>query len=144
MVTGLNRLYVLNMHLAGKFRKWDFKWGSRTGPKEAEGRWLPVWTTRPCTHFFLGQIFCKSLKRSLGGTCTNLGPPNNCGIYGRIEIQVITFFGQLTFELIFFWVRYSVNPSNAALEAHVRIQDLQIIVECAGGSKWRWLPVLDN
>jgi hypothetical protein len=27
MVTGLNRLYV-----PGKFRKWDFKCGSRTGP----------------------------------------------------------------------------------------------------------------
>jgi hypothetical protein len=46
-------------------------------------------------------------------------PPKNCGMYGRIEIQVATLFGQLTFELIFFWVRYSVNPSNAALEAYV-------------------------
>jgi hypothetical protein len=46
-------------------------------------------------------------------------PPKNCGMYGRIEIQVVTLLGQLTFQLIFFGVRYCVNPLNAALEAYV-------------------------
>jgi hypothetical protein len=90
--------------------------------------------------FFLGQIFCKSLKRSPGAISMISERPRNCGMYGRIKMEVVTLLGQL----IFFWVRYSVNPSNAVLEAHVRVQDLQIIVECMGGSKWRWLPVLGN
>ena len=71
--------------------------------KDRNGGGYPFWTTDLWTHFFLGQIFCKSIKRSLGGIHMISEPPKNCGMCGRIEMEVVTHFGQLTFERNFFW-----------------------------------------